>query len=82
MQLLTTLLAKYTTAGSISVCCNTYQELSNRAATEKAVVEVIIADTGCGIPASKLEMIFREFEQVDSADSRTGSETGVGELWE
>jgi len=42
------------------------------------VVEIIVADTGCGIEGGKLEKIFREFEQVESSEPRSNAETGVG----
>ena len=41
-------------------------------------MEIIVADTGCGIQEGKLESIFREFEQVESALPKTGSAPGLG----
>jgi signal transduction histidine kinase len=43
---------------------------------DDARVEIAIADTGPGIPAEDLEMIFEEFEQ--SADGKQGEGTGLG----
>ena len=41
-------------------------------------MEIIVADTGCGIQEGKLESIFREFEQVESALPKPGSAPGLG----
>jgi PAS domain S-box-containing protein len=37
-----------------------------------------IADQGRGVPASKLEMIFARFQQVDASDSRDKGGSGLG----
>ncbi|KUL97299.1 hypothetical protein DK26_01075 [Bosea sp. WAO] len=39
---------------------------------------VAVADTGPGIPAERLESIFEEFEQVESAGMPTAGGTGLG----
>lgn len=43
-----------------------------------AWVEIIVADTGIGIPEEKLERVFDRFYQVDSSSTRAKSGTGIG----
>ena len=45
---------------------------------EEYRVHVTIEDTGIGIPADKLEDIFREFHQVENDRDRTHDGTGLG----
>ncbi len=58
---------KYTAQGSISVRCKAFEEPTGLRDTGDLAVEIVVADTGCGIPNDKLESIFREFEQVETA---------------
>ncbi|CAK0779383.1 two-component system, cell cycle sensor histidine kinase PleC [Azospirillaceae bacterium] len=41
-------------------------------------IRLSVRDTGCGIPADRLERIFRPFEQVDNRYSRSRDGTGLG----
>ncbi|MFN2567807.1 MAG: ATP-binding protein [Gemmatimonadaceae bacterium] len=56
------------TGGSIQVSC---EAIGRRAA-------IRVRDTGCGIPADKLELIFEPFMQVDARLSRTQEGVGLG----
>jgi signal transduction histidine kinase/DNA-binding response OmpR family regulator len=60
--------AKFTEAGSIT--------LRERCIGER--VELAVADTGCGIPKTALDLIFEEFRQIDSGVARTHTGTGLG----
>ncbi|HYF62419.1 MAG TPA: ATP-binding protein [Herpetosiphonaceae bacterium] len=61
--------AKFTDTGSITL----------RAFERDGVVQVSISDTGSGIPARELPLIFEEFHQVEqAASSRRQQGTGLG----
>lgn len=67
-QLLQNLLGnalKYTDEGSVSVAC----------ALSEDALEIIVADSGVGIPKDKLERIFEEYYQVDTHGTKR---MGVG----
>ncbi|KAG8724688.1 Light-sensor Protein kinase [Ceratobasidium sp. 395] len=59
---------KYTETGQITVECRRFKEPIGLRGSNEVVVEIIVADTGRGISGTKLESIFREFEQVESSD--------------
>jgi signal transduction histidine kinase len=60
--------AKFTSRGSIRL----------RAEAADGSVAIAVADTGIGIPADKLGVIFEEFEQVDASSTRVYGGTGLG----
>jgi signal transduction histidine kinase/CheY-like chemotaxis protein len=60
--------AKFTTRGYIKVT----------ARVTGAQLEVCVSDTGEGIPADKLEEIFKSFEQLDTSMTRKHSGAGLG----
>ena len=68
---------KYTTRGKVTVECKAFLEPEGLRREGSTAVEIVVADTGCGISCGKLESIFREFEQVESAAPRTAS-PGLG----
>ncbi len=48
------------------------------ASSKEDSVEILVNDTGIGIPSEKLDNIFRSFYQVDGSTTRKYSGTGVG----
>lgn len=68
---------KYTTNGRVTVECKAFEEPEGLRREGSTAVEIVVADTGCGISCEKLESIFLEFEQVESAAPRTAS-PGLG----
>ncbi len=49
-----------------------------RAGRENGTLVLSVSDTGTGIPADKIEMIFQEFQQVDGSSTRRHGGTGLG----
>ncbi|KAJ7081397.1 phytochrome-like protein, partial [Mycena belliarum] len=78
VQNLTANSLKYTTSGTITVGCTTYGEPEGLRGPRQTAVEIVVADTGCGITPERLGSIFREFEQVESMDLRGVGGGGVG----
>jgi hypothetical protein len=70
---------KYTDEGSITVEARAFDEPHGLRDADGIAVEIIVADTGCGISSAKLESIFREFEQVESMGQAPDNNEGVGE---
>ena len=68
---------KYSAHGKIAVECRSREEPEGLPLGGSVAVEIVVADTGCGISPEKLESIFREFEQVESAAPRSGA-PGLG----
>ena len=62
---------KYSTHGKITVECKAFEAPEGLRRGGTVAVEIVVTDTGRGIPPEKLESIFREFEQVESAAPRT-----------
>lgn len=64
--------AKFTKDGTITLIGEAYQNRS------EDWLRMTVADTGIGIPASKLDQIFQEFSQADESTTRNYGGTGLG----
>jgi K+-sensing histidine kinase KdpD len=70
---------KYTQSGSITIEARSFDEPQGLRGDDGIAVEIVVADTGCGISSIKLESIFREFEQVEFMGHVQETSDGVGE---
>lgn len=64
---------KFTTTGKITISVNLIKETE-----EEATIEFSVTDTGIGIPESKIERIFDNFQQASSGTTRLFGGTGLG----
>jgi two-component system, sensor histidine kinase and response regulator len=64
---------KFTSEGEVGLMIR-----SGGVTEEAAAIEFHVSDTGIGIPADKLEHIFRPFEQADGSTTRKFGGTGLG----
>jgi GAF domain-containing protein/DNA-binding response OmpR family regulator len=66
--------AKFTREGTITI--NTYQ--TQDAETQRDMLCIEVVDTGIGIAAKDLPLLFEAFRQVDSSLTKTHAGTGLG----
>jgi signal transduction histidine kinase/CheY-like chemotaxis protein len=64
---------KFTNAGKVSLRVDLTEDNSDNVKTR-----FVVADSGVGIPADKLDLIFERFEQIDHSFSRQQGGTGLG----
>ena len=64
---------KFTVAGEVVL---TVQPLSG--GDENPLIHFVVRDTGCGIPADRLDRLFQSFSQVDASTTRKYGGTGLG----
>jgi two-component system, sensor histidine kinase and response regulator len=65
---------KFTQQGEIFVHVRRISPIDN----EQLELEFNVRDTGIGIPADKIERLFKSFSQVDSSTTRKYGDTGLG----
>lgn len=68
---------KFTRHGMVSLEI-AREEAPSAACPGKAVLRMVVSDTGIGIPPDKLDQIFESFSQVESFSTRSASGTGLG----
>jgi PAS domain S-box-containing protein len=74
-QILTNLLSnalKFTEAGGITV------RVGARPQADGVMLRFEVSDTGIGIPADRMHLLFRDFSQIDSSTTRRYGGTGLG----
>jgi len=64
---------KFTEKGNVTVSV-----LPDSASGEELVLRVLVKDTGIGIPADRLDCLFKPFSQVDASTTRKYGGTGLG----
>ena len=64
---------RFTERGSVCVRLD-----STRSGGEDAVLHMVVADTGIGVPAEKQQLIFEAFQQADGSTTRKFGGTGLG----
>ncbi len=64
---------KFTKDGVVSINVNLVEETESH-----ATVRFDVEDTGIGIPANRMDLLFKSFSQVDASTTRKYGGTGLG----
>ena len=69
---------KFTPEGSITIEVKKRSRPMAAATDERILLEISVNDTGIGIPAERIDRLFKPFSQVDSSTTRKFGGTGLG----
>ncbi|KAL9621412.1 MAG: hypothetical protein Q9160_004172 [Pyrenula sp. 1 TL-2023] len=69
---------KFTEQGEVKVTVRQSLELTSSCSTDEFAFEFCVSDTGIGIEADKLDLIFDTFQQADGSTTRKFGGTGLG----
>jgi CheY-like chemotaxis protein len=69
---------KFTPAGSVTLEVTADAATAGRPADEKIILDFYVTDTGIGIPADRMDLLFKPFSQVDASTTRKYGGTGLG----
>jgi len=64
---------KFTAAGEVVLAVQPFSD-----GDENPRIHFVVRDTGCGIPADRLDRLFQSFSQVDASTTRKYGGTGLG----
>ena len=69
---------KFTPRGFITLEVVADPATAGRPADEKILLDFYVTDTGIGIPADRMDLLFKPFSQVDASTTRKYGGTGLG----
>lgn len=69
---------KFTEKGEVILSIALVERHHNQQGQQQVELEIVVQDSGIGIPASKLEYVFQGFSQAESSTTRRFGGTGLG----